>query len=79
MLNAASNFLLSKYYTYSNVIKTKWLLIEERLKYAICQFASKILNDPQFPEYIKLKTKKDRQVLRNNKEQTEPIDHNGKI
>ena len=56
------------------------MLIEERLKYASCQFACKILNDPQFPKYTKLKTKKDRRVLRNSNEQTEPlIDHNGEI
>ena len=52
--------------------------IEERLKYAIYLVAYKSLDDPQFPKYMKLKTKKDKRVLRNNNEQTGPlIDHIG--
>ena len=57
-------------------ITTKWMHIEERPKYAIYLVAYKSLDNPQFPKYMKLKTKKDKRVLRNNNEQTGPlIDH----
>ena len=71
MLNAIGDFVLSKYSNESDAVYTKWMPIEEKLKYTNCQVAHKFSNDPQFPKYLKLKPKKDRRVLPNKNEQME--------
>ena len=43
--------------TESGAINAKWVSIEERLIYAICQVAYKSLYDPQFSNYMKLNLK----------------------
>lgn len=47
--------------------------------YAICEVAFKSSNDPQFPEYLKVKAKKERPVLWNiDGQKGQFIDNKGK-
>lgn len=56
-----------KYATESDILRTKWLPIEGRIKYSICQMAHLSITDKHFPAYLRLEMKKHILHLRENK------------
>ena len=49
--NATCSFAAQKYAAESDDLKTKWLPVEECIKYVMCQMTHKSITNEYFPSY----------------------------
>jgi len=62
-----------------DVLKLKWLMIQERLELSVAKIAFRSLNDNKFPENIKYKLYELSRSLRNTNERAHTIKDNGVV
>jgi len=73
--NMAASYVTKRFMTENDVINLNWLPVRERIEYAVCKMGYKAINDPNWPNYLKLKTyQQSRRYLRSNQNNSNSIE-----